>query len=228
MKTSPLILHIETSSEPTSVAISRADAVIGYSIESQKNLAADRLHDMIEEVLKEAQLELSHIDAVAVSGGPGSYTGLRIGVSAAKGIAYALDIPLIHVETFHILQKEFEQQHNKPYDFAIPLMDARRKDAFTAVLNNKGEFLLSPQCLTIEDGTFNEWLDKDAVVVAFGYQIEKFQEILQDRLAIFASDVIPRAKSMASLAYQKFTQNKFEDVAYFEPQYYKSFYTATH
>lgn len=226
MSTHPHILCIETSSGITSVALSAGENSVAQKVEYTKNSAGSQLQNLIEGVLLQADIDFKELDAIAVSGGPGSYTGLRIGVSVAKGMAYALNIPLVLVETFQAMKKQLELKNKNQYDFYIPMIDARRIDAFTCILNQKGEFVLTPRCLTIESHTFDEWLSKNQNVIVFGNEIDKFREIVENKIRKFDGNVTLFAESMIPNAVDKFKKGRFEDVAYVEPKYYKSFYTA--
>ena len=223
MAREPYILCIETSQGICSVAISQGNTLLYEAVESEKNRTADRLSSLIEEAMSQSNTNYDVLSAVAVSGGPGSYTGLRIGVSTAKGIAYALRIPILHIETFKAMQQAFTAQNNFPYDYYIPLIDARRKDAFTAVLDSKGNYLLQPQCLTIEADTFTKWANSK--IAFFGQEIERFKDWIQAPQSDFSNQVALQAHSMIVLAYAKYQNKAFEDTAYYEPHYYKSFYS---
>ena len=179
----------------------------------------------VDEVIKEAGITLKDLDAVTVSKGPGSYTGLRIGVSAAKGFCYAMDIPLIAVSTLIsmtagiINTAEFADD-----DFLFcPMLDARRMEVYCAVYNNKLEVIKDTAAEIIDASCFSEQLAKNKMVF-FGDGADKCKGPLQSNPnAIFMNDVFPTAKNMIALALNKFMQKQFEDVVYFEPFYLKEF-----
>lgn len=221
----PLILNIESSSGYCSIALTRGEHVIIENISFKINSTADELHLMVQESLEKSQLVFEDISAIAVSGGPGSYTGLRIGVSAAKGYAYALKIPLIHVETFHIMKVEFQKKHKYFFDYFIPMIDARRMDAFVSVLNIVEEYVEEPICITIDEYFFETYARHGNVAV-FGNKLDRFSDILTKNGISFFNDVVANANSMANLSYVKFLQNEFVDLAYYEPKYYKSFHSS--
>lgn len=225
MNNLPLILCIETSAGICSVAIGKGTEILCQVVEYQKNSAADKLQVLIDELLSSTGLQFKDISAVAVSGGPGSYTGLRIGVSTAKGIAYALDIPLIHIESFQAMKSQLQSQKTENFDFYIPMIDARRTDAFLCVMDFKGEYLMPPQCVTIEENTFDVWREKGNILV-FGQELNKFKAILSGRNMEFREPIFLYAGSMIEIAYEKFEQKLFENIAYYEPRYYKSFHSS--
>lgn len=226
MNTSAHILCIETSAGGCSVAIGKDGTLLSQSIEKQKNSAADKLQLLIEEAFSQSGLSFSDIDAVAVSGGPGSYTGLRIGVATAKGIAYALGIPLIHIESFMAMKEQLSILGKDGFDIYIPMLDARRADAFTSVIDKEGHYLLSPQCLTIEPETFEKWVEEDTKSIAWGQDIDKFKSIIGDKVSTFEDEIDLYAEAMVGLANEKFLNKSFENTAYYEPKYYKSFHSS--
>ncbi|MCO5247799.1 MAG: tRNA (adenosine(37)-N6)-threonylcarbamoyltransferase complex dimerization subunit type 1 TsaB [Chitinophagales bacterium] len=224
MAEKPYILTIETSQGISSVALGRAEEVVDVLIEEEKNKAADKINLMIDGIVKRNTLQFSDINAIGVSGGPGSYTGLRIGVATVKGLAYALNIPLIHIESLIAMKVGLESKVKKNFDFYIPLIDARRKDAFTAVINKENEYILEPSCLTIEENTFQTWLEKGNVVY-FGDDIEKFKFLSETKNTAFYTDVRLKASDLIPLTYDKYLSQRFENIIYYEPKYYKDFYT---
>ena len=223
---SPYILCIETSSGYCSVALSYGNTLVSQAIENQKNKAADKLNLLIDEVMNESKLKFKELDAIAISGGPGSYTGLRIGVSVAKGLAYALEIPLIHVETFLAMKAQVEDQCKSEFDRYIPMIDARRMDAFTAIINSQNEYILEPQCLTIDENLIDKWSENYRIVI-FGHELDKFNILLQNKVSIiYLNNINLEAKCMMFLANDKYLKSQFEDIAYYEPKYYKNFHSS--
>lgn len=221
----PFILCIETSAGACSVAIGKGPELLCQVVEHQRNSAADRLQTLIDELLYNAGVQFKDLAAVAVSGGPGSYTGLRIGVACAKGIAYALNIPLIHVESFQAMKVQFESEKTEKFDLYIPMLDARRTDAFVCVMDTNGEYLMLPQCITIEENVFETWTNKGKTLV-FGQELDKFRTILSGSDLTFRDSIFLYAGAMAGIAYEKFEEKLFEDIAYYEPRYYKSFHSS--
>lgn len=179
---------------------------------------AEKLHKLIEQVVLEAKIELSHLKAIAVSKGPGSYTGLRIGVSAVKGLCFALDIPMISVNTLQSLALSVSIDKG----YKIPLLDARRMEAYSQVFNDKNEKIRDVHAEIIDFDSFSEFLNAD-IVYFFGDGAEKCKEIITHKNAVFIDGKFPSAKEMSVISYEKYSKNEFEDVAYFEPFYLKEF-----
>jgi tRNA threonylcarbamoyladenosine biosynthesis protein TsaB len=216
------ILCIETSSEFCSVALFEDGELLGHRSDSDSFSHASKLTVLIEQLLNEFKLTP---DAVAVSSGPGSYTGLRIGTSTAKGLAYGFGIPLISVDTLKLIAHSLMLNANIDKDeFIIPLIDARRMEVYTAVYSTELVPITPPYSLILTDNSFGD-LNKQAKVHFTGTGSAKAEGILNIDDARFYSDLgRPNAKFMGRLAFQKFTHNEFEDVAYFEPFYLKEFH----
>jgi len=179
---------------------------------------AEKLHEFIKQVADEVGLELSDLEAVAVSKGPGSYTGLRIGVSAAKGLCFALDIPLIAIDTLQALALSTSISEG----LVIPLLDARRMEVYSCVFNSANEKQREVKAEIIDENSFNDYL-KIQKVYFVGDGIEKCKGIITHKNAIFIDDKLPSANEMCKLSFEKFKKNDIEDVAYFEPFYLKDF-----
>lgn len=180
---------------------------------------SEQLHLFIKDVLEEAKILVTDLDAVAVSKGPGSYTGLRIGVSAAKGLCFALDIPLISVPTLESLAKKVG---SKDFDFIIPVLDARRMEVYSEVYNNDLQVQRETKAEIIDLDSFAEFADQGKVLLV-GSGAEKCKNTLVNPNFSFQTKLVPSAKEMCSLSYKKFEISDFEDVAYFEPYYLKDF-----
>jgi len=178
----------------------------------------------IEEVTAEAGISLNEIDAVAVSKGPGSYTGLRIGVSTAKGLCFALQKPLIAVNTLLALANNFLTSNHQPpaTNLLCPMLDARRMEVYCAVYDSTLNEVEQTAALIIEKNSFAEVL-KSNKVYFFGSGAQKCKPVLQHPDAVFVDDVHSSATGMISLSEKKFAEKQFEDVAYFEPFYLKDF-----
>lgn len=220
------ILCIETSAGICSVAIGKDGNLLCQAVEAQKNSAADKLQSLIEDVIRQSGLSFNDLDAIAVSGGPGSYTGLRIGVSTAKGMAYALSIPLIHVESFQAMKEQLRILGKDQYDIFIPMLDARRQDAFTCVMDKDGNYLMPPQCVTVEPHTFDEWIETGRKIIVWGQDISKFKSIIEDKVSSFEDEIFLFAEAMTHVANDRFVEKIHEDIAYYEPKYYKSFHSS--
>lgn len=215
-----VILCIETATTNCSVALSVDGNIRAVREENpQKYSHAEKLHMFIDEVFKICNLSLNKLDAVAVSKGPGSYTGLRIGVSAAKGIAFALDIPLISIATPEVLAQQIQ---NLNHGFVIPLLDARRMEVYSAIFNQDKEMVRKIEAEILTDQSFKAYLN-EAKCVFIGDAVTKSKSVITHQNAVFLEDKYPSAKEMGSVAEHKFQNADFEDVAYFEPFYLKEF-----
>ena len=213
-----IILCLETATTNCSVALSVNGSVTALKEDySNQYSHAERLHVFIEEVLHKAKVEKSQLDAIAVSKGPGSYTGLRIGVSAAKGLCFALDIPLISVPTLDSLALKVDSAIT-----IVPMLDARRMEVYSAVYA-EDKIQVRETLAEILDVNSFEKLLAEGETVFIGNGVAKFQEICSHPNAVFMPDELPSAKEQAVLAEEKFNANLFEDVAYFEPYYLKDF-----
>ncbi len=216
-----LILNLETSTENCSVALARDGEMIAFREEtSDRYIHSESLHPFIEEVIRDAGLSLQELEAVAVGKGPGSYTGLRIGVSAAKGLAYALDIPLISSTGLDILASEFLSTcKTTAEDLLVPMIDARRMEVYTAIYSYKATPISMIEARIMEQGSLDH-LEAERVYV-FGTGAEKCRKALSHPKFIFEGPVYPSARAMAGISEQKYRVSKFEDTAYFEPFYLK-------
>ncbi|WP_196896230.1 tRNA (adenosine(37)-N6)-threonylcarbamoyltransferase complex dimerization subunit type 1 TsaB [Aureivirga marina] len=214
-----LILNIETATKNCSVSISKDGEIIVMKELNNGNYShAEMLHPFIKEILEEANLSFSDLNAVAVSKGPGSYTGLRIGVSAAKGFAYSLDIPMISIPTLEILANSISIDEG----VIIPMLDARRMEVYASVYNLDKEQVREIKAEIIDETSFSEYLEKLKVHFV-GDAVSKCEEVIQHPNAIFYENKFPSAKEMGKLSELKFKNKEFEDVAYFEPFYLKDF-----
>ena len=216
------ILNIETATKNCSVALAKeGKTIVCKEIAEEGYSHAERLHVFIEEIIKEAGITLNDLSAIAVSQGPGSYTGLRIGVSAAKGLCYALDIPLIAVDTLQALASQVAISNG----LIIPMIDARRMEVYSAVfapnLERKREVLAE----IITESSF-ENLQETLYFV--GDCAEKCKSVLTKENYIFLDKIVyPSAKEMSAISFEKFKINDTVDVAYFEPYYLKDFMITT-
>ena len=213
-----LILNIETSTKNCSVSIAKNGEVLHYNEINDGNYShAEKLHPFILEVIEESNVDIHSIDAIAVGKGPGSYTGLRIGVSAAKGLCFSLNIPLISVETLLSLAHSVSVEDG----YIIPMLDARRMEVYSVVYNNKFEEHREIRAEVIDENSFSEF--SDANVIFLGDGAEKCKEVLKRPNFSFIKDKFPSSVQMAKLSYEKYKKNDIEDVAYFEPFYLKDF-----
>ena len=223
------ILLIETSTEVCSVAFSENNEVqfIKESLEGLNH--SELLTVFIEDLFKENNLSFSAIDAVAVSKGPGSYTGLRIGVSVAKGLCYALDKPLIAINSLDILGKYAAENVNEFSEFNLndnilfcPMIDARRMEVYTALYNISGERIKPVSAEIVDENFIDDHLEKQPVLF-FGNGAQKCKSTLKHKNAIFNGPVKTSAQFMQKIAHDKYNKKEFENVAYFEPFYLKDF-----
>jgi len=214
-----LILSIETATTNCSVSLSDNGKAFALKEDYSSSFShAERLHIYIDALLKDNKIQPYQIDAIAVSKGPGSYTGLRIGVSAAKGLCFALDKPLISIPTLTSLSHQVKTEKGK----IIAMLDARRLEVYSAVFDNKYDQIRDTQAEIINASSFSMYLDTGKVFF-IGTGVEKTKEIITHSNAIFIEDKLPSANEMGELAHQKFNASEFEDVAYFEPYYLKDF-----
>ncbi|MBD3638664.1 MAG: tRNA (adenosine(37)-N6)-threonylcarbamoyltransferase complex dimerization subunit type 1 TsaB [Crocinitomicaceae bacterium] len=214
-----LILNLETATKTCSVALAQDSEIVAVEeFTSEKFSHAEKLNLFIQKVLESANFSMKDLDAVAVSAGPGSYTGLRIGASTAKGICYALDIPLISINSLKALANMAETGDS----LICPMFDARRMEVYAAVYDSDLNTIQSTNAVVVDDESFADFL-KEKQVIFMGPGAEKCKEVLKADNAIFDLSTPVSAKGMASLSYEKFKANEFEDVAYFEPAYLKDF-----
>jgi len=215
------ILSLETSTSICSVAIHERGELLALAEIKELGAHAEKLLDLVDAAMKEAELRMADLDAVAVSQGPGSYTGLRIGVSTAKGIAYALEIPLIGINT---LQAIAASQKVVPGEFVVAVLDARRKEEYTQTFGDSLQEITSIEAVILEEGVFASVLEKGKVYFV-GDGVEKVQEEVQHVNALFVEDWESSlsAKNMGLLAFEKFARQELEDLAYFVPNYLKEF-----
>jgi tRNA threonylcarbamoyladenosine biosynthesis protein TsaB len=213
------ILNIETSTKNCSVSISKDGELLAIQELNNGNFThAEVLHPFIDEVIKNSNITINNLSAIAVSKGPGSYTGLRIGVSAAKGLCFALSIPLISVDTLTSLVHSISIDSG----IIIPMLDARRMEVYSAVFNSEYQQLREVKAEIIDKTSFLSYLENDKVYF-LGDGAEKCKTIIAHTNAIFVDDMYPSAKEMCMFAYDKYKKNDIEDVAYFEPFYLKNF-----
>jgi len=218
-----LILQIETATTVCSVAIAREGKTIACVEVEQRNVHAEKITLFIEEVLNKAGKSYADIDAIAVSSGPGSYTGLRIGVSAAKGLCFALDKPLIAVETLAAMADGFRQQQSDTSALLCPMIDARRMEVFTSVFDAEGNNIMPTSAEIIDEHSFEKLL-QDHQMIFFGDGAAKCSNVLGTKPdAHIVTDFTNSASYLSKKAFEKFEKKDFEDVAYFEPYYLKDF-----
>ncbi|WP_111706841.1 tRNA (adenosine(37)-N6)-threonylcarbamoyltransferase complex dimerization subunit type 1 TsaB [Lutibacter citreus] len=212
------ILNIETATKNCSVSVAENGKTIALKELNDGGYShAEKLHEFIKQTVEDAHISITDLKAVAVSKGPGSYTGLRIGVSAAKGLCFALNIPLISIDTL----KSLGQAIAFPNNYIIPLLDARRMEVYSAVFKNN-ECVRDVKAEIIDENSFLEFL-QESDVYFLGDGAEKCKEIITHKNAHFIDDKFPSSNEMSVLSYNKYKKSDTEDVAYFEPFYLKDF-----
>ena len=217
-----LILNIETATKNCSVALAKDGKTLAIrEIATQNFSHAEKLHVFIEELFLETNLKLQDLSAIAVSQGPGSYTGLRIGVSAAKGLCYALSVPLIAVDTLELLARKINIQSG----IIIPMIDARRMEVFCSFFDSNFNKIRETKAEIIDE---NSYRDISETLHLIGDGAMKFKDVLTDAKFHYYPEIeFPSATEMAQVSFQKFQNKQFEDVAYFEPFYLKDFVMLT-
>jgi tRNA threonylcarbamoyladenosine biosynthesis protein TsaB len=221
----PLLLALETSSTVCSVALYKDGQLLGASELQIEKSHSSHITVMISQLLENCGQTLHELSAVAISGGPGSYTGLRIGSSTAKGLCYSLDIPLLEVSTLHGLAAQvISKTPNAERYLFCPMLDARRMEVYTCLLNHNLEEL-EPVTPVVLDETFLEEPLAGQPIIFFGSGAEKLKSLKADTAqALFIEDVLPSAIPIGKLALAKYEKQAFEDVAYYEPFYLKDVY----
>lgn len=221
------ILNIETSTTTCSVALSSDGQVVDHHENYDGLSHATLLSKFIDDALSTANRKEIKLDAIAVSIGPGSYTGLRIGLSQAKGLAFGLDLPLIGVNTLQLLAVTamFRDFFDDDVLF-VPMIDARRMEVYTAVYNNALEAILQPQPLILDENSFSDLLDKNTLVL-MGNGSDKAKGVIHHNNAHFIDSITPEAVNMIALAEKLYREQRFIDVAYSTPLYLKDFQATT-
>lgn len=215
-----LVLNIDTALETAAVSIAKDGVVMQHAVYAEQKDHAAWLHPAVNSLLQQTGILLQQLDAVAVSIGPGSYTGLRVGLSAAKGFCYALNIPLLTIGT---LESIAETVKEKAVDLVCPLIDARRMEVYAAVYDKNMTEIASPHAFIIDETSFSSFLSHRYVLFC-GNGSKKLQKILTHPHAVFIADsATPDA--FARLSQNYLLENKFADLAYTEPLYVKEFYS---
>lgn len=226
---SPRILHLETATNVCSVALSEGGNLVSIRESREDRSHGSLLTVFMEEVIREAGLQPKDIDAISISKGPGSYTGLRIGVSVAKGFAYASDIPVIGINTLQALscaamnnEKIKELCKSFPKLLLCPMIDARRMEVYTALYDQNSKEVSPVEAKIVNEDSFKQILESSKIVF-FGNGSEKVKEIITHPSAFFIEDISPSSRYMLPLALDSFSRKSFENTAYFEPFYLKDF-----
>jgi len=224
------ILNIETSTSVCSVAIAKDGKVISSKESHGEKTHASHLTPFIEEVISNSGITSEELDGIAVSKGPGSYTGLRIGVSTAKGIAYALEIPVIAVCTLFSMANGLKEEKPDVFNdtdlLFCPMLDARRMEVYLALYNQELDNEPQVKAEIINENSFQQILNNRKIVF-FGNGIEKCRKVIRHENAIFVEQFNPLARYMADISYSYFLKKNFVNMAYFEPFYLKDFIATT-
>ena len=221
-----MILCLETATPVCSVALNSACCTLAMRETEGQNAHSEKITNFIREVMEEAKIDYPQLDAVAVSQGPGSYTGLRIGVSTAKGICYAADLPLMAIDTLEAMAYGMKDKLGSqigPDDLLIPMIDARRMEVYASVFDANLNKINDTAALVIEENSFED-LRKDHRLWLFGDGAPKLSKLFENQPNIYIIDGFkPSAAYMKVLAERALQQQQFVDVAYFEPFYLKDF-----
>ncbi len=221
-----LILNIETATQVCSVALSEHGSLLALREQNDKNSHALVLTDFIEQVMAETGFALSQLDAIAVSMGPGSYTGLRIGVSTAKGLCYSLDKPLLAVGTIESLALYTRQilgETFKGNTLICPMIDARLMEVYSAFFNHKMDQLSAVKPLILQDDSFAKELENHQIILSGDGSLKCTELFANNKNVEIHPEILCSALGMISKSDELFSQNRFEDIAYFEPFYLKEF-----
>ncbi|GAB3534183.1 tRNA (adenosine(37)-N6)-threonylcarbamoyltransferase complex dimerization subunit type 1 TsaB [Pontibacter brevis] len=220
-----LLLALETSTTVCSIALFKEQQLLGASELQIEKSHSSHITVMVSQLVENCGAALEELSAVAVSGGPGSYTGLRIGSSTAKGLCYSLDIPLLEVSTLYGLAAQVIATTPNPERYLFcPMLDARRMEVYTCLLNSKLQEVSPIEPVVLDEQTFRDKL-KNQPIIFFGSGAQKFKDLVTDsEHALFIDGVLPSAKTIGQLALQKYEEKSFEDVAYYEPFYLKDVY----
>lgn len=223
------ILNIETSTGYCSVSLGFDGKCKHFRVaapdDNRKSSHSQLLVVFIKELVDEAGIMLSDVEAVCISGGPGSYTGLRIGTSTSKGICFAGNIPLVSVNTLQVIAAMARAKYKGEYDMIVPMIDARRMEVYTTLVDSNLNMLTDVEAKVIDECSFVEYSDKKLLFCGNG--APKCSNVLKNDNFVFLDDIFPSAEFMAELSEAAFNSEKFEDLAYYEPFYLKEFIATT-
>ncbi len=214
-----LLLNIDTATENASVCISEKDKILESIASSEQKEHASFVHIAVEHLMKKANKNLRELDAISITGGPGSYTGLRVAMATAKGLCYALSIPLISINTLKVMA--FAAKEGSEKMLYCPMIDARRMEVFTALYDNELKVLLQPGPVILNEDFLLDYIKREKIIFV-GNGILKFRNIQNHNNCIF-SDIKTNATHLAKLAFLNYQTGQFVDITYAEPQYLKSF-----
>ena len=214
-----LILNIETATELCSVCVSNQDEILSLQESAEPFTHSETITLLIQKCVEEAQIKLGKLDAVAVSQGPGSYTALRVGASVGKGICYALDKPLIAIDTLQSIALATRKKENQDV-FYCPMIDARRMEVYCKVFNADNKAVTKIESKIIDEWSYMDYFASNKKIIFSGNGAEKCKSVIKSPLAVF-SQVYCSATNMVFLSQRSFKEQKFSDLAYFIPNYHK-------
>lgn len=222
-----LILNIDTAITDASVCIAKDGVQLGLAANPEPKDHAAWIHEAIRQLLYSQNLQLSNLDAIALSAGPGSYTGLRVGMATAKGICYGLNIPLITIGTLYMMANAATDTLKSDFindsTLLCPMIDARRMEVFTAIYDTRLNEVMQPRAVILDSHSFSDNLSGHTILF-FGNGSLKFKSLVSNPSAIF-SEVSANAGNISAISYEKYQKNDFADLIYSEPFYLKGFYT---
>ena len=221
-----LLLHIDTATEHASVCVTNDGAIIGFAENADQKNHGAFLQPAIKQIFGESDFLLKNIDAISVSNGPGSYTGLRVGLTSAKGLCYALKKPLITINTLEVMAMAAIKENSykiTPPKYFCPLIDARRMEVFTAIYDASLKIILPPCAIILNDNSFENYLKNDAILFS-GNGHQKLKTVIENANANYSS-VQHTAIHLSYLAEQNFSKKMFANLAYCEPFYLKAFFS---
>jgi len=220
-----LILNIDTATEAAIISISEKDTVIEYVINNNQKDHATFLQPAIKTLLQKINLPITKLNAVAITAGPGSYTGLRVGMASAKGLCFALQIPMICISTLEVLAISVSKHINEASAWFCPMIDARRMEVFTAVYDSDMKEIMKPCAMVLDEDSFKDMLQSNKIYFS-GSGMLKLKEILNNKNAFFIDKVIS-PDAMANLSYENHVQNNFANIYSSSPIYLKDFYSSS-
>jgi tRNA threonylcarbamoyladenosine biosynthesis protein TsaB len=221
----PLLLHLDTATENAIVAISKGENIIDLTTNDKQKDHAFFLHQAIKQLTEKNNISLNKLHAISVTEGPGSYTGLRVGMSAAKGLCYALQIPLITINTLTAMALSVIEDTSRPeLFFYCPMIDARRMEVFTAVFDYQLNEIQSPRAMVLEPGYFEKLIQHKQIIFS-GNGAKKMENLTTHLYTFFFSEKHISASALLKIAINKFRSKMFVDLSNAEPAYIKEFYT---
>lgn len=217
------ILNIHTATETAIINLTKDEKVMGTFINYDTRQHASLLHTAIGELLQKNNIDIKKLNAVGVSAGPGSYTGMRVGLATAKGLCYALNIPLITFNSLELMALSAVNLIKDDNALYCPMIDARRMEVFTAVYNYTLQELIPPSAIILDENSFNDILNSNKIYFS-GSGIDKFKNITKSVNSFFINEPIS-SESLATISWEKYKQNDFENIPYAKPLYIKYFFT---